>query len=79
MVITRFLKASTIKELTILAAVVLALTGMPEKALADACTDACGAEYEQWVYQCNVYLGTPGYEYCLDAADQEYDYCISQC
>jgi len=43
----RLLKPSFVGELTILAAALVALTGTPERALAqDPCFDMCGAEYE---------------------------------
>ena len=77
----KFLKQQFVKELAILPVAMIALLGTPENAHADACTDACGTQYEQWVSMCEEYYqGNPaGEEWCLEATDEQYNYCISQC
>jgi hypothetical protein len=79
----RLLKASLVGELTVLAAVLVALTGTPEKVLAqDECFDQCGTEYEDWITSCEALYKAgdyTGYVYCLEAADTQYSYCEEGC
>jgi hypothetical protein len=83
MAVTRLLKTSLVRELTILAAAVVALTGAPETVLADQslCDSMCGSAYEQYVAMCEQYFkGDPtGYEYCLNAADEQFTICEEDC
>jgi hypothetical protein len=79
---TRLLKASVIRELTILAAAVVALTVTPEKVLGqDDCFAMCSANFQSWLAACKSELpGNPtGYAYCVAAAAENYQICSEGC